>query len=46
MTVKSDEIPLDYNTSFQSHTFHKPTFIYVTASEDIKLQNCYSELWN
>jgi len=27
MVVKSGEVPVGYNTSSQSQTFHKPTFM-------------------
>jgi len=35
MTVKSGETPLGYNTMSQSHTCHKPKFIYVTANKKV-----------
>jgi len=45
MALKSGEIPLGYNTSPHSHTFHTPTFIYVTANENsLKLQHRGMEL--
>jgi len=31
MALNSGEVPVGYNTLPQSHTFHKPTFMYVTA---------------
>jgi len=33
--VKSGEIPVGYTTLSQSHTFHEPTFVYVTANENV-----------
>jgi len=35
MAVKSGEILRGYNTTSQSHTFLKLTFIYVTAYENV-----------
>jgi len=34
MTRKSDEVPVSYKASSQSHTFHKPTFLYVVAKKN------------
>jgi len=35
MALKSGEVPEVYNTSSQSHTFHTPTFMYVTAKKNV-----------
>jgi len=45
IAVKSGETLLGYNTSSQSHTFHIPTFIYVTGNKR-KLHNRNTEFRN
>jgi len=32
MALKTGEVSVGYNTSSQSHTFHNPKFLYVTAN--------------
>jgi len=46
MALQSGEVPVGYNTWSQRPTFHKPTFMYVTAKKENKLQNFNTEFWN
>jgi len=35
MALKLGEAHIDYNTSSQGHQFHKSTFLYVTANNNV-----------